>query len=195
MLELFLEYRQTSGWWNQNGNFSLEAFLGLTLYYEYATTPPDGVAPFTEAASRKLWWWCAESNCSNDYAAVLNYIGTRQVMRSRYADWKSGDSLTDKTLRREAYNFPRALNMATTAIHPSDLDWKSGRVGYDVPWDWGNLSMFPKGSHRAIQLAASEPSLAVNSVVYFYGNDANVKNGKAFVIMTYNQEKYWKTYP
>ncbi len=191
MLDLFLAYRETPGWWNQDGDLTLDEFLGLTLYYEYADTPTDAAAFFTEAVSRKMWWWCQENACRNDYAAVLNYVGTRQVMRSRYNWWQSGDSLTRKTPYHSAYDFPQALSMANNAIHPTNPDWKSGAVGYDVPWDWGNLSMFPRDAWAS--MADSERSLAVNAVVYFRGQLDD--RGSPFVIVTFRQERYWKRYP
>ena len=188
MLELFLEYRRTPGWWNQDGDFTLEKILGLTLYYEFADTPSDGVAPFTEAAGRKISWWCQENGCSNDMAAVLNYIGTRQVMRDRYNDWKYEDANL-KDVTKESYRpgtYGVAIGMAQNALN--NPAWQSGEVGYNIPWDWGNLSMFP-ADVRAVMANIDEFSLAVNAVIYRYGDNPNT----AFVIFSYNQEKYWKS--
>ena len=52
MLQLYLLYRNTPGWWNEDGDFTLDEFLGLTLYYEYADTPSDGSGYFTEAIGK-----------------------------------------------------------------------------------------------------------------------------------------------
>jgi RHS repeat-associated protein len=189
MLQLFLNYRNTSGWWNEDGNFALDEFLGLTLYYEYADTPADGIGYFTEAVGRKLSWWCKETGCSNDTASMLNYIGTRAAMRSRYAATQYNDaSLADQT--RSSYGLDRfydAIGMGQNAA--TNPAWKSGAVGYNVPWDWGNLSMFPVDARVPMTKINKFNLISSYSIVYRYGVDPNT----AFVIVTFNQETYWKS--
>jgi hypothetical protein len=48
--------------------------------------------------------------------------------------------------------------------------------------------MFP-ADVRAVMANIDEFSLAVNAVIYRYGDNPNT----AFVIFSYNQEKYWKS--
>jgi hypothetical protein len=198
MEQLFAVYRDTPEWWNNNtpGQFTLEDFLALTMYIEYADTPLDAIGPFTEATSRKLWWWCKEVGCGGGtYAAILNYVGTRAVMRSRYSYVNDPATLAHYTAEQSRYHYTEAKAAAHQAIYPTDANWKSGAVGYHVPWDWGNPSMFPESS-QGTMFQISDFGLTVNSVVYLrpaYDRVGNPTPPNAFVIVTFCQAGYWKS--
>ena len=110
-------------------------------------------------------------------------------MRSRYANNEYyGISLEDLTQPNYGIvSFYDAIGMAQTAA--SNPAWESGAVGYNDPWDWGNLSMFPVDA-RIPMTRINEFNLTSSSIVYRYGDDPKT----AFVIVTFNQETYWKSY-
>jgi RHS repeat-associated protein len=196
MLALFHAYQDTPGWWHGgDGDFTLQEFLGLTLYLELADMPfTEQVTGYlTEAVARKMYWWGKETGSKNILATTLNYIGTRAVTRDRFDFVGNGNKLAEHTILHPAYHYAETQQMASDTLHPVNSDWASGRVGYDVPWDWGNLSMFPEASAKEmLKLPAAEYGLAVSSVVYLYGHNSPQPLQNAFVIVTCNQEKYWK---
>ena len=179
-------------------DFTLNDFLALTLYLEFADTPAEGKDDFTQAVAYKLACQAAASGAcrgaASSYSATLNYVGSRGVMRSRYGDWRfGGQGLADLTQQNRTYNLEQAASMAASAIAMGpQLDLEH----YTGPWDWGNLSMFPEVSWRPmLEIEDAEFSLAVDSVVYLWGKGSK-KPENAFVIVTYAQNHYWKeTYP
>jgi hypothetical protein len=174
--KVFLLFKNTHGWWNADGDFTLAEFVGLWILTEAGWgTPnfPDAIVAslIAQVVAQNLYVggnnpaYCKSESCWN---GVFNYM------------WKQsqgGDSLlriTKDTI--SAYMGPSslaatnpealmaaALRYGNAALHPTTLIWDGGN---DVPINWGN------NRDRTDDLAQKHVDPCVlhgpNDPVYFY---------------------------
>jgi len=178
--KLFLQYRDTCGWWNSGCaiNFGLEEFLGLWIYFE-SNRDSQIAGVLSTIIAQNLYVGgnnpavCSPKDC---FAGVFNFIASYSNGRGglfggpSYAANETGTLSSSSNLSGWG---KKALDMFSIVSPVRDLG----------PSNWGN-----RGGWGDALKDAHIPSYFVNGLavdtVYFYTNNA--------IYYSISQQEYWK---
>jgi hypothetical protein len=179
-------------WWNIDGNFTIEEFLGLMLEYDIsAETPATDL--ITEAVARQIWIdatsheghpaYCTNNICKN---GVFNFIGKYVESAQRRFIY-----VTPPEEDIPLYDFPcgksgatamsDAQNIGEKILHPQAA-WKE--YSETAPYHWGN----PPTPQWALKVHGMDIIGERPDQVYYLG-------GAHFVVYSIAQDNYWSTRP
>ena len=209
MWQLYLLYRNTAGWWNDNstGVLSFEDWFGLMIMYEiYNETVATGA--YIEAVARQLYMvgnpgdqfptYCPNNICINGalnflYAysssikGQVNYLSSG-IPPANYPGYYSQVG-GDTTLTMQ-----RASIIGNSILYANTLMDFYRQRNLDRPFHFGNNSMWKNTSMitQFYQLNYGFNGFSVADItVYKWGwwDQRNPKNDSAGAILTVNQEK------
>jgi hypothetical protein len=181
MQQLYDDYRKVSGWWNADGDFTLEDFVGLWILFEGSgasiiETWIEQANLISTAVAQNLFvggWNPARGVSIN---AVFNFMGS----------WRDGESGLGKGPDANRW-YARDSGLADTqafmkslgkaALHPTNLNWDKNAA----PSDWGNIT----GAKTLAEKYGIENGMGSSSK-----NDVYYRNGH-FIIRSINQTNHW----
>jgi len=178
MYRLYVDYKEKSGWWNADGDFTLEDFVGLWIYFESRSSSRETWEAqgklIASAIAQNLYVGGWNEASGGSLNAVLNFLGSWKDGKSGLGAGPGSESIQMEALYSrldDAQGFMKELGQA--ALHPKTLNYDRDKG----PSIWGNI----KGAED-IDVSPKNFGPARDSVYY--------KNG-SFVIFSIEQYNYW----
>ena len=180
----YLDYQRIDGWWNNDGDFTIEDFVGLWILFESVSevevTWSEQGSWIATAIAQNLYvgGWRDATGASRN--AVFNFIGLWLD-----ADSSLGAGPNSKAVIEYNKNHPQVNHQTfikqkgTSALHPTQLNFDRNRA----PSIWGNI----KGALNiqvSLQKLGRETGPVENSVYYI---------NPSFVVLSANQHGYWSS--
>jgi RHS repeat-associated protein len=202
----YLALRDNPGWWNKNssGTLTPQRFLGLFLrmeFCDYFKAIDEQIKK--ETTARNFYYLCPylPGNGCDSYSAsdIINYITWKELattrgrylLVSRYASAAEISAIwVDDPIR-----YSSADTFENAFLYP--CAWKSGIGSWDVPVDWGNVSMC-RSEYYPNHPKKCEPyeeavNRQVDHQIYLGEDQVYLKSGKgdSALILTYRQLRHW----
>jgi RHS repeat-associated protein len=172
----YIQYSGVDGWWNADGDFTLEDFVGMWILFESTAAWVDTWLKQGEkiasAVAQNLFvgGWNVSTGVNPN--AVFNFMGA-------WKDGKSGITKGPEKIKNYARDSglddaqAKMKEWGMAALHPKTLNWDRN----DAPSNWGNIN-----GAKDINVPRRNFGSASNSVYY--------KNS-SFVVLSVNQYNYW----
>jgi hypothetical protein len=187
---LFIQYRDTCGWWNNDctTEFGIDEFLGLWILFEANGNPEIASVISTIIAQNLYVGGYNPPPCQNQqtcFNAVFNFIGA-------YSGGRGGlfAGPTSRRAREFVLNRPQLGNNGDARSMMSSLGSQARNPNSVVLWDryygpsnWGNVSDWGKRLRRG-EISEGTINGYASSTVYFYINNA--------IYFSKAQYEYWE---
>ena len=180
---LYREYRGVDGWWNTDGDFTIEDFLGLWILFESNSAQEEiwkeQGAWIATAIAQNLYvgGWNDPTGASNN--AVFNFMGSWLDGGSALHAGPDSPGVKQYNRNHSALTDHQTFlkEQGTAAMHPTQLNFDRN----NAPSNWGNI----EGActiQRTLQVAGKTTGSAKYSVYYL---------NPSFVVLSVNQSNYW----
>jgi hypothetical protein len=194
MWQFYIEFKETPGWWNNNGKkeFTVKDFMVVMFSVELGSNSmgsldelleedmlagnhynEDGLKMISHATAHGIAMQTVHATGGKHNGitdnAILNYLGGSQSLQSRYNQhYTNGKSLDELT---QSANVSVANRIVSYALDPSHSEWFNGGTSINPvpgshPGYWGNQSMHPNDPYLWIYGINSKNPFIVIAIQY-----------------------------